>query len=358
MSRGADAADLAVLLVRPRASGGLAAHVDREREALRTAGAVVREAEVDIRERPEPLADLRSLRTLRALMRRDLGATVHAHGLRAGALVALAARTLPARRRPRVVVTLHNRTVGPRAVRGIGAALLRILCRGADAVLAVSPDLAEQARGAGAREVHHAIVPAPPEQPHPSRPESREPVSAHEARDGTQPLSVLVLARLAPQKGLEDLLDAVELLPRGTVHVRIAGEGPLRPRLEASIAARALDVELLGWREDVPALLQQTDLVVSAALWEGQPVALQQVLRAGVPIVATDAGGTRWVTGDAAQIVPVADPSALAAAIARHTDQAVRAAAAQASLRRAQQLPTEADMVSQLIEILAPPAPG
>src|SRR5699024_9668481 len=145
-------------------------------------------------------------------------------------------------------------------------------------------------------------------------------------------LEVLVIARLAPQKGLHDLLDAAARLGDGAgVRIRIAGEGPLHEELAARIRAEALPVELLGRREDVPELLAAADLVVSAARWEGQPVALQEALQAGRAILATDAGGTRWVTGEAACLVPVGDARALAAAIAEHRDPRRRRQAEQAS---------------------------
>src|SRR5699024_12699616 len=105
-----------------------------------------------------PLAFLRSVRTLRAVRSASPAPVVfHALGLRAGALSAISALG----RRGRLVVTLHNLTVGSRAGRAVGAALLRILARGADTVLAVSPDLAEAARRAGAADVRHAVIPAP-----------------------------------------------------------------------------------------------------------------------------------------------------------------------------------------------------
>src|SRR5699024_4349573 len=81
--------------------------------------------------------------------------TLHAHGLRAGALAALA---LIGRRRARLVVTLHNRTVGSRATRNVGALLLRFLAARADAVLAVSPDPAELARHAVAPPLRHPVA--------------------------------------------------------------------------------------------------------------------------------------------------------------------------------------------------------
>ncbi|MDN5601514.1 MAG: glycosyltransferase, partial [Brachybacterium sp.] len=115
-----------------------------------------------------------------------------------------------------------------------------------------------------------------------------------------------------------------------------------------------LPVELLGRREDVPVLLERADLVVSAAVWEGQPVWLQEALRAGRAIVATDAGGTRWVTGEAAQLVPVGDPAALADAITAHHGLERRRRGEERSRRRAEELPTAGDMVRQLTDILVP----
>ena len=334
-----------ILLVRPAASGGLAAHVDHELALLTAAGREVAEAPVRIGERPHLLADLRTVRTLRRVLGAASPVTLHAHGLRAGALSALAIRR---RRGQHLVVTLHNRTVGSRATRAVGAALLRILARGADTVLAVSPDLAEAARRAGARDVRHAVIPAPEPAgpaPHASTPGDGDP--------RTEPLEILVIARLAPQKGLGDLLDVAALLrDRAPVRIRVAGDGPLHQELSARLRAEHLPVQLLGRRSDVPALLAAADLVLSTAHWEGQPVSLQEALRAGRAIVATDAGGTRWVTGDAATLVPVGDVPALAAAITALADPAARHAAEAASRRRARELPTAEDLLAQLDEVL------
>lgn len=380
---------MTILLVRPTASGGLAAHVDQELALLIAAGREVREAPVRIRERPDPVEDLRTVGTLRRILSTAPAAvTVHAHGLRAGALASVAMWGL---RRHRLVVTLHNRTVGALPSRVVGALLLRLLARRADTVLSVSPDLADTARRAGVRDVRHAIIPAPVSDVSAPVPGSDvgagtddsaagaveaaagtveavagtvDPaVGAVEAAavpggsddEGRRRLEILVIARLAPQKGLHDLLDAAALLRDGaSVRIQIAGDGPLASELSARIHAELLPVELLGRRSDVPALLSACDLLVSAARWEGQPVSLQEALRAGRAIVATDAGGTRWVTADAAHLVPVGDPASLAAAITRLQDPALRRAAEQAARRRALELPTAEDLLAQLDEVLAP----
>ncbi|MDN5686965.1 MAG: glycosyltransferase [Brachybacterium sp.] len=353
---------MSVILVRPQADGGLAAHVDQELAELAASGIDVRQAPVRIQDRPRPLADLRTVRTLRrCLGTAPTPVALHAHGLRAGALAALA---VPRSGPPHLAVTLHNRTVGPLPVRAVGALLLRLLARRADTVLTVSPDLAEDARRAGARDVRHAVIPAPEAPrpgapPQPGAPVQTPPIPPHEPGTGGRattegPLDVLVVARLAPQKGLDGLLDAAALLDRDSVRIRVAGEGPLHAALQDRIRTEHLPVELLGRREDVPVLLERADLVVSAAVWEGQPVWLQEALRAGRAIVATDAGGTRWVTGEAAQLVPVGDPAALADAITAHHGLERRRRGEERSRRRAEELPTAGDMVRQLTDILVP----
>ena len=55
---------------------------------------------------------------------------------------------------------------------------------------------------------------------------------------------------------------------------------------------------------------------VLPSVWEGQPLIVQEALRAGVPIVATRAGGTPGLTGeDAALLVPAGDARRLADAV-------------------------------------------
>lgn len=346
-----------VLLVEPAASGGLAAHVADETEALAAAGLAPERAEVRIHPRPHPRADVSTIRALRRRVARGDLTAVHAHGLRAGALSALAVGSRARRARaggPVLVVTLHNRTVGGALQRGLGRVLLGILARRADTVLAVSPDLARAARAAGARDVRTAVVPAhrpPPPADH------GDPPGPLPGVGGTGPLSALVIARLAPQKGLGTLLDAVALLRAtdpGAVRFRVVGDGPLHADLARRIRDEELDVELLGRRDDVPRLLAEADLVVSAAVWEGQPVSLQEALHAGRAIVATDAGGTREVTGDAALLVPVGDAARIAAAVLSLRDPATRARREVASRDRAARLPSFEDLATQLRAVLAP----
>jgi glycosyltransferase involved in cell wall biosynthesis len=323
-------------------------------------GAGARFAAVEIGDRPRPARDLAAAARLRRLLREyDTAADkspgpggagragpriVHAHGLRAGALAALAlggvSRSSGHNRRPVLVVSLHN---APPAGGVLAAVVYRVLeqivARRADRVLCVSGDLAARMRRRAARSVGMAVVPAPAG-PAVSARRARV-VRAGLAADG-RPV-VLAVGRLAAQKGFGTLLDAAgrlrDRIPQPLVV--IAGAGPLHAELGRRIDAERLPLRLLGQRDDIPALLAAADVFVLPSQWEGQPLVLQEALRAGAPIVATRTGGIPDLTGeDAALLVPVADPQRLAAALARVlADHALAARLSAAAVERARSLP-------------------
>jgi glycosyltransferase involved in cell wall biosynthesis len=305
-------------------------------------------AEVPVATRPDPRRDLATVLALRRLAR-DADA-VHAHGVRAGALAVVAARTL--RNRPAVVVTAHNAAVGGRVVRAVHALLTTVVARGADAVLGVSGDLVEELRARGAPDAARALVPAPPlPAPSASRPEVLLTLGVPA---GTALL--LTAARLAPQKGLDVLAEAARILARRRPDLpllaAVAGEGPLDGQLRRAGEA-GTPLRLLGARRDMADLLAAADLVVVPSLWEGQPLIVQEALRAGAAVVATDAGGTREVTADAAILVPPGDAPALADAVERLLDDPVeRQRLRAAALARAAQLPTARDALEQVAALL------
>ncbi len=141
----------------------------------------------------------------------------------------------------------------------------------------------------------------------------------------------LTVARLHPQKGLEDLIDAAAEVVRRRKEVRfvVAGEGPSRSDLEARLRARGLDgkVILLGHREDVPNLLARADLFVLPSRFEGLPTAIIEAMAAGRPVVATSVAGTPEIVreGETGWLVPPGQPSALANSILRALDSDLEA---------------------------------
>lgn len=141
-------------------------------------------------------------------------------------------------------------------------------------------------------------------------------------RLGLKPDSPLVLniAALVPHKDQRTLLAAAAALHqrRPDVHWAIAGEGPLRPELEATIARLALGnrVHLLGEVPGAAALLQEADVFVLSSREEGLGTSVLDAMAAHVPVAATCAGGIpEMLEGTAGLLVPQGDGEALARAV-------------------------------------------
>jgi glycosyltransferase involved in cell wall biosynthesis len=305
-------------------------------------GAGARFYAVEIATGPRPLHDVRAVARIRsAVAGADI---VHAHGLRAGLLGGLAVpRTTP------YVVTWHNAVLATGARRRAYAWLERVVARRADVTLAVSEDLVERARRLGAVDVRHVEIPAPPLPPALRSPAQVRAELGAEAR----PL-VLALGRLHPQKGFDQLVRAATGLADRVPAplVAIAGDGPQREAIAAQIASLRAPVTLLGRRDDVADLLAAADVAVMSSVWEGWPLAAQEILRAGVPLVATRVGGVPELVGDAAVLVPPADSEALAREVARLLDdpaacEALRSRAA----ARAQRWPGEAAVIDATVSL-------
>lgn len=341
-------------------------------------GACLRTYQIDIGARPSG-ADLKALRQLKQLAASV--EVIHAHGLRAGALAVLAAKRLPAAKRPRVVVTLHNLPVGSAPTRLVGKALHLVVVKGADYVLTVSPDLLEKAKQLGLEAGEIAVVPAPARslsdcagtassETDFGTTASLDPASGPGAGSGVDSGSgygassdtdcdaapcLLTIARLAPQKGLDLLLEAATLIKQRGIDFTwlVAGDGPLKAQLNQQIDDAALPVKLLGRREDIGALLSQADVVVQTSYWEGQPLTLREAMQAGRAIVATDVGGSAYTLAGCGQLVePQAGPLA-DAVVAVISDPKRRETLEAASRAAVAKIPGETQLREQLDRVLA-----
>ncbi|MFC2082811.1 glycosyltransferase family 4 protein [Candidatus Bipolaricaulota bacterium] len=129
-----------------------------------------------------------------------------------------------------------------------------------------------------------------------------------------------VVGRLAPEKQQAFFLRALASHSReaGGVHVLVIGEGPSQTEVQAS--ARSLGCEdkvsFLGFVDDMPAAYRSLDLIVMTSTRESQSMVVLEAMAAGVPVVATDVGGTPWLLGDGAGwLVSPLDEAALVHAI-------------------------------------------
>ncbi|MEV5322069.1 glycosyltransferase family 4 protein [Streptomyces sp. NPDC052687] len=276
---------------------------------------------------------------------------VHAHGLHASFRAALA---LSGKRIP-LVVTWHNRA----HAEGARGHLLRILerrvAKAAAVVLGTSSDLVDRARRTGARDARLAAVAlpgprTPAERGDPDRQRSK--VRAELGAIG-RPL-LLAVGALDQQRGYDLLLDAArswrELDPAPVVVV--AGEGPLRARLQGRIDAERLPVRLVGRRNDVGVLLGAADLALLPSCRESRSLLAQEALHARVPLVATAVAGVAELVGDAAELVPPGDAEAFAAAVVRLlADPERRAVLRERGVRQAATWPTEDETVAQVLSV-------
>jgi glycosyltransferase involved in cell wall biosynthesis len=148
---------------------------------------------------------------------------------------------------------------------------------------------------------------------------------------------LLYVGRLAREKGIEVLLQALRALPGA--RLRIAGDGPLRADLERLAGERAPGrVEFLGLleRRGVAAALASADaLVLPSLAMEIAPFALLEAAAAGVPTAASAVGGVpEWVAdGETGWLCPPGDAGALAETLAQMLAQPRRAREAGARAR-------------------------
>ncbi len=132
------------------------------------------------------------------------------------------------------------------------------------------------------------------------------------------------VGRLAPQKGLADLIDAIGKLGRDDVELVVAGAGPARRDFERQ--ARSIDVKVnfLGLvpLSDIPEVMSAVDLMIVPSVttpeWSEQfgRVAVEAMF-AGTPLITSSCGALPEVVGDSALIVPERSPKPLAEAIER-----------------------------------------
>ena len=123
-------------------------------------------------------------------------------------------------------------------------------------------------------------------------------------------------------KGHRLFLEAIRLLVRDGFPYRfiIVGEGPmhdpiLRWREELGLEGK---VDLVGHREDVPAVLRGMSLlVIPSTAHEGVPQVGLQALACGTPLIGSDVGGIPQIirSRETGRLFPSGDAAALAAAI-------------------------------------------
>lgn len=222
------------------------------------------------------------------------------------------------RQRPRLVVSEHLSSVElghPSLNERIKFALLTLLYKRSDCIVAVSEGIAADLRMRLGKAISHKIVviynPCHITEIYDSRPSG-----------DAQNQTILAVGRLVPQKGFDTLISAFRDVRQEVADARltILGEGPERLKLEALVAQYGLQesITLPGFSRDIAGAYQCADLFVCSSRAEGFGNVIVEALSFGLPVVSTACRhgpeeileGGRYGT-----LVPVGDERALADAI-------------------------------------------
>lgn len=149
----------------------------------------------------------------------------------------------------------------------------------------------------------------------------REPIDGCPFRDPALWI-VGTVGRLEPVKDQLNLVrafvHAMQIAPakRAKLRLAIVGDGALYSEAKAILAAAGLAemAWLPGERSDIPAVLRGLDCFVLPSLAEGISNTILEAMASGLPVIATDVGGNRELVeaGRTGEVVPAADPQALA----------------------------------------------
>ncbi len=126
---------------------------------------------------------------------------------------------------------------------------------------------------------------------------------------------VTMVAAFRPQKDFETLFRAMNRMP-ANYRLWIVGGGDRQEgeRIKAYCSGLGIDnrVEFLGVREDVPDILEKSDVVVLSSHWEGLSLSSIEGMACGRPFVASDVDGLHDIVKGAGLLFPEGDDKELA----------------------------------------------
>lgn len=255
-----------------------------------------------------PRRDAAAIADLRRIVASFKPDVVAAHTTKAGILARIASRVA----RVPCVVNPHGWAFaegvpepGRTAYKMIEAGMARL----ADRIICVSDDdrhLALRSGLPGRRlvTIHNGVPDVPADLR--ANPDSRE-------ADANSPVRIVCVARFDPPKDHRLLLRAMSSVSNATLDLIGEGRTLEAIRAESIQLGIAERVHFLGYRSDVPAVLARSHVFVLASRWEGFPLATIEAMRAGLPVVVTDVGGSREAIteGENGFLVPRGDADCL-----------------------------------------------
>ena len=138
------------------------------------------------------------------------------------------------------------------------------------------------------------------------------------------------VGRMSPVKDQLMLAQAFVLAVKQVPRLRLVmvGEGPLRVQAQALLEAAGVADKawLPGERSDVPDVMRGLHVFALPSLAEGISNTILEAMACGLPVIATEVGGTAdLLTTETGVLVPKADSSSFAAALVELASQPARA---------------------------------
>ena len=303
-----------------------------------------------------PMAQIRAFRALVAFFRAEKPDMVHAHMPISGFLARVAARVAGV---PRVAYTCHGflfNQPGPWLRRAAAFVMEFIAGQLTDVHMTVSTEEAADARRLWINRQSVAIGNGrDPARFHPD-PEARARIRAS-LGVSQDAVVITAISRLVRHKGYPELVAAMadvnaELWVVGERLASDHGED-MQPYFERSGLGSRL--RMLGYRDDIPAILAASDVFTLPSHFEGLPMSIIEAMLTGLPVVTTDIRGPREqvVDGQTGFLVPPATIAPLAQALARLTDDAaLRARMGEAARVRALSLFDESVVLTRTLDLL------
>ena len=141
-----------------------------------------------------------------------------------------------------------------------------------------------------------------------------------------EPVTVGLLGQISPHKGHGDAIEAMRQLG-GSFRLLIAGEGESDYVDLLQKKSAGLPVEFIGFAS-LPDFFRQIDILIVPSWEEPFGIVLLEAMAAGIPVIATAAGGPKEIISSPSEgvLVPPRDPHALARAIELLTNDSERMA--------------------------------
>ena len=131
---------------------------------------------------------------------------------------------------------------------------------------------------------------------------------------------LLCIAEFTPRKRHQDVLNALAKLNNPQVHIALAGKGPLEEEIKQLAKKLNIDkqVHFLGFRRDIPTLIQAASAVLLVSQQEGLPRSIMEAMCLNTPVIGSNIRGTQDLLEDGCGLlVELGDTDGLARAMAQ-----------------------------------------